>query len=118
MKLAQTVSAPEGIYNPALDPSIGTGEGSIILGKYIAQILAAAFIFGGIFLMAMILWAAYDWMLSGADENRLQAAKKRLTSALAGFIVLIALRAILAFLASVLHVEWLETLKIVWPDLL
>lgn len=117
MKLAQAAPAPKGIYNPAIEPSIGTGEGAVILGNYIAQVLAAAFILGGVFLMAMILWAAYDWMLSGADETRLQAAKKRLTSALAGFVVLIALRALLAFLAGVLQVEWLKTLEITWPTL-
>lgn len=105
---------PPGIYNPVL-PVYGQGSGAELLAKLIAQFLSLAFILAGVILLAMILWSGIEWMLAGGDQNKLKSAQGRLTSALIGFVMLVAARAILGFIADVLGVTWLDTLKISWP---
>jgi len=104
-----------GINNPAV-PNTMTGlGGGALFAQLIAQFLSVAFIFGGVILLAMILWGGIDWMTAGGDQNKLKAAQGRLSNALIGFIVLVALRAILGLIATVLAVPWLNTLIITWP---
>lgn len=105
---------PPGIYNPVLN-IYGQGSGAELLAKLIAQLLSLAFILAGIILLAMILWSGIEWMMAGGDQNKLKAAQGRLTSALVGFVILVAARAILGFIADILGVTWLDTLKISWP---
>lgn len=105
---------PPGIYNPVLN-IYGQGSGAELLAKLIAQFLSLAFIIAGVVLLAMILIAGVEWMMAGGDQNKLKSAQGRLTNALIGFIILVAARAILGFIADILGVAWLDTLKISWP---
>ncbi len=105
---------PPGIYNPVL-PVYGQGSGAVIIAKFIAEFLSIAFIIAGLVLLAMILFAGIEWMTAAGDQNKLKSAQGRLTNALVGFTIVVALRAILGFIAEPLGVPWLETLKIVWP---
>lgn len=107
--------AGTGIYNPVVSPSVGTGIGAVIIAKFIAEFLSIAFIIAGIVLLGMILFAGIEWMTAGGDQNKLKSAQGRLTNALIGFIIVVATRAILGFIAGPLGVPWLDTLKIVWP---
>lgn len=111
-------AAGGGIYNPVIDPSVGWGGGSAgagIIAKFIAEFMSIAFILAGLALLAMILFAGFEWMTAGGDQNKLKSAQGRLTSALIGFTIVVALRAILGFIAEPLGVPWLDTLKITWP---
>ena len=108
--------APTGIHNPVV-PIFGQGEGTVIIAQLIAQALGTAFIIGGLVLIAMILWSAFEWLTAGSEENKLKSARGRLTNALVGFIILIAFRLILALVADTFEIQWLKTFVIIWPTL-
>lgn len=108
-----------GIFNPVINPSVGgvgqAGVGAVIIARLIAEFLSIAFIVAGLVLLAMILFAGIEWMTAAGDQNKLKSAQGRLTNALVGFTIVVALRAILGFIAEPLGVPWLDTLKIIWP---
>lgn len=105
---------PEGIYNPAL-PLLGRGEGATLVAQIIANALKVIFAISGIILMAMIIFSGIQWMTAGGDKEALANAKKRLTSALIGFIIFVSVFAIINFIAPFLGLEFLQILKIDWP---
>lgn len=109
-----STGAGEKIVNPVLE-KYGSGEGAELLAKLIAQALSAAFIIAGVLMLIMILWSGIAWIMAGDNENNLKGAQKRLTNAIVGFAVVVALRAILGFIGGIFEVSWLQTLKIVWP---
>lgn len=96
-------------------PKYGSGEGAELLAKLIAQALSGAFIIAGAIMLLMILWSGIAWIMAGDNENSLKGAQKRLTNAIIGFAILVAMRAILGFIGGIFEVSWLQTLKIVWP---
>lgn len=77
--------------------------------------MSIAFILAGVALLAMILFSGFEWITAGGDQNKLKSAQGRLTSALIGFTIVVAVRAILGYIAGPLGIDWLDTLKIVWP---
>ncbi|MFH1840545.1 MAG: hypothetical protein ABH807_00065 [Candidatus Shapirobacteria bacterium] len=109
------------ITNPALPKKLGQGgaaptKGAEIVGDTIARLMSTAFIAGGIVLLAMLVWAAIDWIGAAGEENRLKAAKNKISNAIIGFVILVSVRAVLGFLAGALEVSWLDSLKITWPS--
>jgi uncharacterized membrane protein YidH (DUF202 family) len=109
-----------GITNPVLPENLGKGGeepamGASVVGETIARLMATVFIVGGILLLAMLIWGAMDWISAAGDESRLKQAKIKITNAIIGFVILVSVRVILAFLAGALEVDWLNTLKITWP---
>ncbi len=114
VKLGFVIPNSTGIYNPAV-PQTQTIGGAVFFAQLIAQFLSVAFILGGVILLAMILWGGIAWMTAGGDQNKLKAAQGRLSNALIGFVILVAMRAIVGFVATVLAVPWLDTLTITWP---
>lgn len=107
-------STPKGIYNPVIGP-LGRNEPTEAFATLMAKILSSLFIVGALMLIVMIVWAAYDWITAGGEAQRLEAAQKRLSYAIIGFVLLVGLRVIIGFIGTVLQVPFLETLKIEWP---
>jgi hypothetical protein len=105
---------PEGIYNPAL-PGFGRGEGADIIAQIIANTLKVIFAISGVVLLAMLISGGIQWMTAGGDKEAISNAKKRLTSALIGFIIFISVFAIINFIAPFLGLEFLQVLDINWP---
>ena len=120
MKLIKVVFAQDGkIYNPLLTGTpIGGGgtEGATqTIGILITNILNAMLMAGAVMLLIMIVWSGISWISSGADKERLQAAQKRLTNAIIGFIVLICVFAIANFIGSIFGLGWFKNLEIPFP---
>ena len=107
--------APTGIYNPVINPTIGTGKGEEIIALLFANILKVFFIVTGLLLLVQLLWSGIDWLKSGSDKEALANAQRRITHAIAGFIIFFSVFAIINFLAPVLGLEFLQVLKIEWP---
>ena len=115
--LAQLTGTPgtvTGIHNPVLDV-FGKGEGGEIIAQLIGRFLHLALIIAGVVLLVMIILAGYDWLSSAGEKEKIQKAQQRLTNAFIGFVLVVAARAILGYLAGVLEIEWLKTLKIELP---
>jgi len=122
MNLSKSVFAENGkIYNPLLKNSpIGTGgtEGAAkMIGLIVVNILNVMIIAGTIMLLIMIIWSGISWTTSGSNKEKLEGAQKRLTNAIIGFIILIAVFAIANFIGSVFGLGWFKNMKITLPTI-
>lgn len=103
---------PNQIYNPVIAPSIGKGEGAEIVAWLIAVFLKISFSIAGLILLTMLLMGGLEWMTAGEDKEKLAKARGRISSALIGFTIYMAVFAIINFIAPALG---FQILKIEWP---
>lgn len=66
----------------AKDP---TGAGA--LSQFFSNFVALIFSVAGIVLILMILWGAFDWMISEGDKEKVAAARNKIINAVIGIIL-------------------------------
>lgn len=82
---------------PSIDiglPSTGT-LAQATLGSLVSQILVVVFVISSVLLMFWGVWGVFQYIFSGGDKQALEKARKRITWAIVGFIIVVA-----AFLIS------------------
>lgn len=104
-----------GIYNPVINSLFGTGRGEVILAQIVANFLKITYLVAGLVLLAMLIWGGIQWMTAGGDKEAVTRAQKRITSALIGFVIFMAVFAIINFIAPAVGLDFLNVLKIEWP---
>ncbi|HUV42836.1 MAG TPA: hypothetical protein VMY36_02905 [Patescibacteria group bacterium] len=100
----------EGIYNPALNPLVGTGEGLDIINLFLGNIIAILLIVGVIVAFIFLVVGAIQWMTAGGDKAALESARGKVVSAIVGLIALFAVFAIIKLIGSFFGIEALENL--------
>jgi len=70
-----------------------TGTEGISL--FLSQLVALIYVAAAVMLLFMLLWGAWDWMTSGGDKEKLQAARDKLIHALIGIVLFAAAFAII-----------------------
>lgn len=95
--LAQGVTS-----NEILPTGIGTalGASTTDIRITIANIIRIALGFLGTLALLIILYAGFVWMTAGGDEEKVTRAKKTLTSAVIGLIIILAAFGITSFIIS------------------
>lgn len=91
-----TISPP-----PALEELIRrdpTGAGGI--GQFLSNLIALIYIAASIMLIFMIVWGAWDWLTSGGDKEKLQAARQKIIHAIIGIVLFAAAFAIIQVLGT------------------
>lgn len=106
---------PEGIYNPVIEKTFGRGEGAEIIARMIANFLKITFSVAGLILLTMLLWGGIQWMMAGGDRDKIAKAQGRITAALIGFVIYMAIFAIINFIAPAVGLNFLQILRIEWP---
>lgn len=81
---------------------IGSAEGETSLATILGTIVQVALSLLGIIFIILIIYAGYNWMTAGGDEGKVETAKKTLSRAIIGLIILVSSVAIWAFVARVL----------------
>ena len=71
------------ITQPASGITVSTPVGDIL-----RNITILFFTVGSIGFIIMILWGAVDWILSGGDKEKIAGARKRITTAIVGLVIL------------------------------
>lgn len=66
----------------------------------IIRIINVALSFFGVFFVIVIIYSGYTWMFSGGNDDKIQAAKKRLINAVIGAVVVLLSFAITFFVFS------------------
>lgn len=105
--LAQGGGGPPGtgnvppITNPAVNPLVGTGEGTTILQLFLTNFISIALGAAGIIAFFMLLAGGISWVMSGGDKEALEKARKRITGALIGLAITFSIFAIV-FVAETL----------------
>ncbi len=78
-----TISPPPQLQNLiAKDP---TGAGGI--STFLSSLIALAYSGAAIVLIFMLLWGAWDWLISEGEKEKLQNAQRKIISALIGIVL-------------------------------
>lgn len=97
------------ITNPALPDKFGTDTGGGAgLAFYISQLWKTMVVVGALGFLLYLVWGGVEWVTSGGDKTKVQAAQQRITSALIGLTLLVASYAIIAFISEVLDINILN----------
>jgi TRAP-type C4-dicarboxylate transport system permease small subunit len=67
-----------------------------VIGTAINTVLS----FMGIVLLVMLLWGGWEWMTSGGESKGVDSAKKRISNAIVGLIIIVCAYAISRFVMS------------------
>ena len=65
---------------------ISPSEG--LLGNVITNLLTLVFVVGGFFLIYNLFMGALNWIMSTGEKEKLEKARKQITNALIGFMIL------------------------------
>lgn len=79
------------IYNPILGPNLAGMSGEEFITKFIPILVGAGFVIGVIIFFFVLLLGAIQWITSGGDKASTEAARRRVTSALVGIVILLSI---------------------------
>ena len=88
------------ITNPALNPDVGAGEGGVVLALLMARLFRTLMIVGGLALLLFLAWGGIAWITAGGDKGKLDEARSRITNAVIGMAILVAVIAIAMLLSE------------------
>ena len=69
---------------------VGVGSTSGDFAGLFANVFTIAAVVGGLFVFFHLIMGALDWINSGGEKEKLEKARKRITSAIIGLVILIA----------------------------
>ncbi len=64
------------------------GDPAQTLGSIIQNVITLFFTIGALGFIIMFLWGAVSWILSGGDKEAIAGARKRITTAIIGLVLL------------------------------
>lgn len=76
------------------------GPGSAGISKFLSNAIALFYIVAAIVLVFMILWGAFDWMISEGDKEKVANARNRILNAIIGIILFAAAFAIIRVIGT------------------
>ncbi len=77
-------------------------------GAWLGSILSAVMSVAAILVFLYLIWGGIEWITSGGDKGKTEAARNKITSAIIGIIVLGASTAIITVVQSFLGVCFLK----------
>ena len=80
-------------------------EGGFVFNKFISSAIGLMTIIATIWFIFLVIGGAYGIMSAGGDKAQLEAARKRLTSGVVGFVVVVMAVFIIRFIGSLLGLE-------------
>lgn len=63
------------------------GSGKEGIGNFLSALISFIFIIAGILLIFMILWGAWDWIISGGEKEKVENARNKITHAIIGIMI-------------------------------
>lgn len=86
-----------------------TNDAGKDLGTLVTNTITLFFAIGGIGFIIMILWGAVDWILSGGDKEKIAGARKRITTAIIGLILLSLAFTVMTVIGQIAGIESLKS---------
>lgn len=83
-----------------IDQELSSLGANFDLGAIVSNGVQAAIIIAGLAVFGMLIWGGYDWLMSGGDKTRVEAARNRITNALVGLAIIGASYAIFTLIDS------------------
>lgn len=98
-----------GGISPPASMNVGGDNPVQGLGKFISFGINMFILIAGIFLILYLLWGAFDWINSGGEKERISKAQSKITHALIGMFLIIAVLTIfIAFAGNSLGIIRLD----------
>jgi hypothetical protein len=94
---------PVQINPPAAGINPATGVGTVL-----TNILTIIFVVATLAVLVMLIIGAFNWITSGGDKEKVGAAQKRITQALAGFVVLALAFLIVTVVGRIININVLD----------
>ena len=96
------------IYNPAIKEivggsSAGTTDGGTSMAIVFASIYRTVVLVGGLALLLYLAWGGVNWVMSSGDPDKVKEAKNRITHAIVGMGILVAVIAIVLLIQEALN---------------
>ena len=93
------------INNPALSNRIAGLTSEEFLSRLLSVVLGLAFIIGSLAFFFIFIVGAIEWITSGGDKVKVDDARRKLTNALVGLILLFSIFAIANLIDTVFGVN-------------
>ncbi len=113
---APAVTVPGQIHNPLLNADWNNGQVGF-LNKLITVFLGWGLLIAVLVFVFVFLFGGIGWILAGGDENKVKAARGRLTSGLVGISIVFLLFMFLKLIGTVFGIGNLENLRLTVPVL-
>lgn len=94
----------------------GANQGTLVKTIF-SNVITLFFTVGAIAFTIMIIWGGVDWILSGGDKEKVANARKRITQAIVGLVVLSLSFVIMLVAGQILSIDALQYGKFVIPGL-
>lgn len=97
------------IVNPVLPGNLGSGgsgAGAPAIGGLVGGIIGAFLIFAFVAAFMYLILGGFNWITSGGDKSKLQAARDEITNAIIGLIVVAAAWAIMTLIGNFLGIQF------------
>ena len=75
------------------------------LPALITAAVQAVIVIAGLLTFAFLVWGGIEWLTSGGDKEKYEAARGRITAAVIGLVIVVAAWAILNVITSFLNLE-------------
>lgn len=90
----------------------GTDNAETLVGNIIGNAIIIVFTVAAVAVLAMVLWGAVEWIFSGGDKEKVGNARKRITYALIGLVLIALTFVILTIVGEILEFDVLKGLRI------
>lgn len=95
--IASSVKAQSDAQTQALGARAGFNMG-LGVGDIVSTLIGVVLSVLGIIFLVLIVVSGYQWMMAGGNEETIKSAKKRLTNAVIGLVIVLAAWAITVFI--------------------
>lgn len=98
-----TIGSNDGSLGPFAG---GAASGLVGIAKIVSSVIGVMTIAAGIWFLFQITIGGFNWITSGGDKAKLEAARSKLTNAFIGIVIVVAGWAILALAGQFLGVDF------------
>jgi len=113
MRTVYAAEVPLGdVTNPGLKPGVGTEETG--LEDLISRFIGAATIVAGLALVTLFIFGAIKWSTASGDKAQLDEAKKTITNAVIGLVLVVTAMIFVSIIQKILGVDLISP---TWTDI-
>jgi hypothetical protein len=97
------------INPPAPASNYTSGNGAQGLSAFVTNLINLIFIVGALVFVFMLVWGAFQWMTSGGEKEKVAEARKRITYAIIGMVLMAVTFLLLSILGKLLHFSFFHS---------
>lgn len=97
------------ITNPVLNPAVGANpDGGAAVAITMANLFRAIMMVGGLAVLLYMAWGGINWITASGDKTKIEDAKNKITNAIIGMAILVAVIAVAGFLSELFGYDLLN----------